>query len=89
MCSGKFFHIDFGFILGRDPKVLPPPLKLCIEMVEGMGGKNSEGYKVFQKKCVEVYLYLRKYSKLILNLFYLMLDSGIKVFFPIFLIYFV
>lgn len=44
-----------------------------------MGGKNSEGYKIFQKKCVEAYLYLRKYAKLILNLFYLMLDSGIKV----------
>jgi len=45
-----------------------------------MGGKNSEGYKIFQKKCVEAYLYLRKYAKLILNLFHLMLDSGIKVF---------
>lgn len=32
---GQFFHIDFGFILGKDPKVLPPPLKLCSEMVEG------------------------------------------------------
>ena len=49
-----------------------------------MGGKNSEGYKMFQKKCVECYLYLRKYSKLILNLFQLMLDSGIKVFFNIY-----
>lgn len=48
-------------------------------MFKGMGGKNSEGYNKFQKKCVEVYLYLRKYSKLILNLFHLMLDSGIKV----------
>lgn len=79
MILGKFLHIDFGFILGRDPKVYPPPVKLCIEMVEGMGGKNSEGYKTFQKKCIECYLYLRKYAKLILNLFHLMLDSGIKV----------
>ena len=45
-----------------------------------MGGKNSEGYMLFQKKCVAAYLYLRKYAKLILNLFHLMLDSGIKVF---------
>ena len=34
-------HIDFGFILGKDPKPYPPPIKLCKEMVEGMGGMNS------------------------------------------------
>ena len=43
--KGHFFHIDFGFILGKDPKPYPPPLKLCIEMVEGMGGKNSKAYE--------------------------------------------
>ncbi|CAK9810048.1 Phosphatidylinositol 3-kinase catalytic subunit type 3 [Anthophora quadrimaculata] len=36
--SGKLFHIDFGYILGRDPKPLPPPMKLSKEMVEAMGG---------------------------------------------------
>lgn len=25
---GNLFHIDFGYILGRDPKVLPPQMKL-------------------------------------------------------------
>ncbi|XP_011502778.1 PREDICTED: phosphatidylinositol 3-kinase catalytic subunit type 3 [Ceratosolen solmsi marchali] len=30
--SGKLFHIDFGYILGRDPKPLPPPMKLSKEM---------------------------------------------------------
>ena len=36
--SGKLFHIDFGYILGRDPKPLPPPMRLSKEMVEAMGG---------------------------------------------------
>ncbi|MFS7983330.1 putative phosphatidylinositol 3-kinase [Helianthus anomalus] len=27
-----------GYILGRDPKPFPPPMKLCKEMVEAMGG---------------------------------------------------
>ncbi|KAG6417025.1 hypothetical protein SASPL_124466 [Salvia splendens] len=36
--DGRLFHVDFGFILGRDPKPFPPPMKLCKEMVEAMGG---------------------------------------------------
>ena len=32
---GKLVHIDFGYILGRDPKPLPPPMKLSKEMIEG------------------------------------------------------
>lgn len=31
--SGKLFHIDFGYILGQDPKPFPPPFKLVKEMV--------------------------------------------------------
>lgn len=40
-------HIDFGFILGNDPKVGAPPLKLSPDMVAGMGGKNHQNYKLF------------------------------------------
>jgi phosphatidylinositol 3-kinase len=76
--NGKFLHIDFGFILGKDPKPYPPPLKLCKEMVDGLGGKTNDNYNKFRRKCVEAYIYLRKYAKLIVNLFHLMLDSGIK-----------
>ena len=34
--KGRLFHIDFGFILGKDPKPYPPPIKLCQEMVDYM-----------------------------------------------------
>ncbi|CEL55526.1 phosphatidylinositol 3-kinase [Rhizoctonia solani AG-1 IB] len=30
--DGHFFHVDFGYILGRDPKPFPPPVKVCKEM---------------------------------------------------------
>lgn len=58
--SGKIFHIDFGYILGRDPKPLPPPMKLSKEMVEAMGGVNSEYYQKFRKQCYTAFLHLRR-----------------------------
>ena len=73
--TGKLMHIDFGFILGKDPKPYPPPIKLCREMVDGMCGLVNQNK--FYSKCVDIYKYLRKYAKLIINLLHLMIDSGI------------
>ena len=75
--DGRFFHIDFGFIMGRDPKLFPPPMKLCREMVDGMGGPESDGYGRFKTYCCEAYNILRKSTNLILNLISLMGRSGI------------
>ena len=75
--NGKLFHIDFGYILGKDPKPMPPPIKLCKEMVECMGGKGSKGFADFQQKCVNAYWVLRENARIIVNMFYLMIDSGI------------
>lgn len=76
--DGRLFHIDFGFILGKDPKPFPPPMRICKEMVEGMGGNSSPGYQSFKAKCCQAYKILRRHAKLIINLLYLMTDSGIK-----------
>nr|XP_039263530.1 phosphatidylinositol 3-kinase catalytic subunit type 3-like isoform X1 [Styela clava] len=75
--SGSLFHVDFGYILGRDPKPLPPPMKLSKEMVEGMGGLNSEHYQEFRKYCYTTFLHLRRHANLILNLFSLMTDASV------------
>lgn len=75
--SGHLFHIDFGYILGRDPKPFPPPMKLSREMVEAMGGVNSEHYQQFRKFCYTAFLHLRRHANLILNLFTLMVDATI------------
>ncbi|KAK8776852.1 hypothetical protein V5799_029800, partial [Amblyomma americanum] len=75
--TGKLFHIDFGYILGRDPKPLPPPMKLSKEMVEAMGGINSEHYQEFRKQCYTAFLHLRRHANLILNLFSLMVDASV------------
>lgn len=75
--TGKLFHIDFGYILGRDPKPLPPPMKLSKEMVEAMGGVNSDYYHEFRKLCYTAFLHLRRHANLILNLFSLMVDASV------------
>lgn len=75
--DGHFFHADFGYILGRDPKPFAPQMKLCREMVEGMGGSTSNLYQSFKSYCFTAYAALRKSSNLILNLFALMVDANI------------
>uniref|UniRef100_H2YNJ1 Phosphatidylinositol 3-kinase catalytic subunit type 3 n=1 Tax=Ciona savignyi TaxID=51511 RepID=H2YNJ1_CIOSA len=75
--TGALFHIDFGYILGRDPKPLPPPMKLSKEMVEAMGGVNSDHYHEFRKHCYTAFLHLRRHANLILNLFSLMTDASV------------
>lgn len=76
--TGKLFHIDFGYILGRDPKPMPPPpMKLTREMVEAMGGTSSELYREFLNLSHTAFLHLRRHSNLILNLFSLMVDANV------------
>ena len=65
--SGKLFHIDFGYILGRDPKPLPPPMKLSKEMVEAMGGMNSDYYSKFRTECYPAFLHLSRSVALKIN----------------------
>jgi len=76
--TGKLFHIDFGYILGRDPKPMPPPpMKLTRDMVEAMGGTSSELYREFLNLSHTAFLHLRRHSNLILNLFSLMVDANV------------
>ena len=78
--NGIMFHIDFGYILGKECKPFPPPMKLCKEIVECMGGKGSNQYQDFTKLCCECYNTIRKSSKLIMNLFQMIINSNIQVF---------
>ena len=75
--SGNFFHVDFGYILGRDPKPFPPSIKVCKEMVDGMGGDKSSHYGRFKRLCYTAFICLRKSSGLIINLVGLMIEANI------------
>lgn len=69
--------VDFGYILGRDPKPFPPAVKVCKEMVDCMGGVNSPHYARFKSLCYTGFTTLRKNSNLIINLVALMVDGNI------------
>jgi phosphatidylinositol 3-kinase len=75
--DGHFFHVDFGYILGRDPKPFAPPVKLSREMIEGMGGSGSAYYSQFLEYSFTAFSTLRKQSSLLLNLFALMQEANI------------
>ena len=76
--DGRLFHVDFGYILGRDPKPFPPPMKLCREMVEGMGGAGSVYYRSFVSKCTQAFLIMRRHANLLISLLYLAADANLK-----------
>ncbi|PWN50000.1 phosphatidylinositol 3-kinase [Violaceomyces palustris] len=69
--------VDFGYILGRDPKPFPPPVKVCKEMVDAMGGTSSPHYGRFKSLCYTAFTSLRKSANLILNLVALMVDANV------------
>lgn len=75
--DGRLVHIDFGFILGRDPKPFPPPLKLFRQQVQGMGGESHPRFAEFNKLCCSAYNVVRKHASLIVNMFQLMCDANI------------
>jgi phosphatidylinositol 3-kinase len=75
--DGHFFHADFGYILGQDPKPFPPLMKLPIQIIEGMGGSDDINYKTFCQYCFITYITLRKNASLILNLVQLMINTSI------------
>jgi phosphatidylinositol kinase/protein kinase (PI-3 family) len=59
--TGHFFHCDFSFLLGRDPKQYLP-MRITEAMVEGMGGKESDGYAMFLSLAGAAFCVLRRHE---------------------------
>lgn len=57
--SGSFFHCDYSFILGSDPKKYLP-MRITEDMVYGMGGRDSDYYDKFLSLVGAVFLTLRR-----------------------------
>jgi hypothetical protein len=60
---GNFFHVDFGFMFGQDPKPMPCAVRVVPEMVTAFdpeGSKRGPGYFDFLGNCQIVYNAIRK-----------------------------
>lgn len=71
--DGRMFHIDYGYLMGRDPKGVAPMMRLTKELAAAMRDKFDR----FVLYSVETFLILRKHAHLILNLLVLMTDAGL------------
>ena len=66
--DGRLFHIDFGYLFGRDPKqwlgAPPPAMKLSKELTDAMGGTgmDSPGWGRFRTLACEAFSICRKHA---------------------------
>ncbi|TIA89442.1 hypothetical protein E3P99_02073 [Wallemia hederae] len=81
--EGHIVHIDFGFLFDIGPggiKFEPNSFKLSHEMVTVMGGRDSDGYKMFQELIVKGFIAARIYAHEIVNVVKLMLGTELPSF---------
>lgn len=53
---GEIFHIDYGFVLGKDPKPMnTPSMRITEGMLDAIGGYHSESYEEFKDLCYKIY----------------------------------
>ncbi|EGC30605.1 hypothetical protein DICPUDRAFT_58194 [Dictyostelium purpureum] len=84
MCTklGRLFHIDFGHFLGNYKKKFGfkrecAPFVFTPDFCYVMGGKESPKFAQFVNYCCTAYNILRKNAKLFMNLFAMMVSTGI------------
>jgi len=58
--NARLFHIDYGFILGMDPVLSSPGIRITPEIIEALGGLSSKYYKEFTDLCSTIYNCLRR-----------------------------
>eukprot|EP00301_Raphidiophrys_heterophryoidea_P021396 c5841_g1_i2.p2 GENE.c5841_g1_i2~~c5841_g1_i2.p2 ORF type:complete len:180 (-),score=36.50 c5841_g1_i2:520-1059(-) len=80
--NGNLFHIDFGHFLGNFQKFLGvnrdrSPFVFTPDFAFVLGGKDSAEFEEFVKICCQAYNVLRHNCRVFINLFGLMLSTGI------------
>lgn len=66
--DGRLFHIDYGYILGKDPIFWNPSIRITPEIVEAIGGFQSEKYIDFKNICTLIFNCMRRNINLFMTL---------------------
>ncbi|OWZ76646.1 phosphatidylinositol 4-kinase [Cryptococcus neoformans Bt85] len=81
--EGHIVHIDFGFLFDIGPggmKFEPSSFKLNHEMVALMGGRDSQGYKMFTELTIKAFLAIRPHADQLIDAVHLMLGTALPSF---------
>jgi phosphatidylinositol kinase/protein kinase (PI-3 family) len=70
--DGRLFHIDFGYILGKDPVFWNPTIRITPEIVEAIGGFESKEYIEFTELCSKIFNVMRRNIGLFMNMILLL-----------------
>ena len=47
--NGNFFHIDYGYLFGQDPKPLPCAVRVIPEMIAALDPKDAKQTKGYSR----------------------------------------
>jgi phosphatidylinositol 3-kinase len=66
---GQIFNIDYGYILDNPITNFlgAPSIKVTLDMIDFLGGQNSEYYKLFEDYLLYVYDIMRLYKNIIVD----------------------
>ncbi|KAK1442675.1 hypothetical protein BgAZ_301930 [Babesia gibsoni] len=82
--EGHIIHIDFGFILGASPggdvTLEHAPFKLTREMIDLMGGTESDNFHRYVRLLVSAYLAVRQEAESFISMVKLLEHSGMNSF---------
>ena len=62
--DGRYFHIDYGFVFGKDPKILQPPVRVTTNELAVLG----ENYERFMSLATRTFNCARHHVNLFVSL---------------------
>lgn len=77
--DGHLFHIDYGFILGFDPRPMSPHMRITQGIVDAMGGVNSEDFILFKTYCIRIFNCLRRHTHLFMTMLSILTEDGLAL----------
>ena len=77
--NGQIFHIDFGHIFGHEARIRKynQPIRFTSEFKKVISSIQENGFKIFLSELANIFRFIRKESRLITNILYLMRNSSI------------